>query len=42
MIPWAYQHDIWLNLLWRNSGDKTKPWIDWGDVTNSWIKWGGL
>lgn len=31
MVPWAYQHDVWVGLMWnikeRPAKDKTDPWI---------------
>jgi len=28
MVPWAYQHDVWISAMWRSRfKDPTEPWI---------------
>ena len=43
MVPWAYQHDVWVGLMWnikeRPAKDDTDPWIGWWDDTEPLIGW---
>jgi hypothetical protein len=45
MVPWAYQHDVWINGSWpdkeRQSNGNTNPWITPWDGTTPWIRSNG-